>query len=234
MKQQCNRNKKLRCLIPAILAAAMLLGCRPAEPAVTEPEQEPTVAIREEDAIDLGQGLLIRRMDRYSGVYMEDGTDEIVQNVMMLILENTADRDLRLARIDVVYRDFTAEFEVTSLPAGEKAMLLERSRRTAVEDSYQSCAARNVAFFEEPMNLEEERIALTGERGMVRVRNLAGTDIPGPVCVYYKNSAQDLLYGGITYRVTIPEGITAGAEVTIPAGHYDPELCRFVQVTCGG
>ena len=238
MKKQRNRKQKPALLIPAVLAAAVLLGCRPAEPAVTEPTPEqttaPTVAIREEENIDLGQGLVIRRFDRYSGIYMEDGSDEIVQNVMMLILENTADRDLQLARIDVDYGDFTAEFEVTSLPAGEKAVLLERSRRTDTGEGWMSCAARNVVFFEESMDLAEDRIGLTGEAGLIRIRNLTDVDIPGTVCVYYKNSADDLYYGGITYRVTVPEGIAAGETVTVPAGHYDPAMCRFVQVTCGG
>lgn len=236
MKKRNNRNKYLWLLIPAaaalLLAAVLLLPDAPEQSGIVG--TEPSPAIREEEHIDLGQGLVIRRMDRYSGIYMEDGTDEIVRDVMMLVLENTADQDLQLARIDVVYEDFTAEFEVTSLPSGERAVLLERSRRTAAAAHYHSCAARNVVFFEEPMDLAEDRIALTGEAGMLRVRNLTGTDIPGPVCIYYKNSADDLYYGGITYRVTIGESIAAGQTVTIPAGHYDPELCRFVQVTCGG
>jgi hypothetical protein len=238
MKKQRNRKQKWMRLIPAVLAAAMLLGCRAAAPAVTEsaPEESsaPTVAIREEESIDLGQGLVIRRFDRYSGIYMEDGSDEIVQDVMMLILENTSDRDLQLARIDVDCGDFTAEFEVTSLPAGEKAVLLELSRRAYTGASWNSCAARNVVFFDEPMDPEEDRIELTGEAGVLRIRNLTAADIPGTVCIYYKNGAADLYYGGITYRVTVPEGIAAGETVTIPAGHYDPALCRVVQVTCGG
>lgn len=218
----------------AVLAAAALMRepAKPAVPTVTEPEA--TVSIREEEHIDLGQGLVIRRMDRYSGVYMEDGTDEIVQDVMMLVLENTSERCLQLARIDVVYGDRTAEFEVTSLPAGQKAVLLERGRQGVGEGLYHSCAARNVVFFEEPMDLAEDRIALTGEAGRLQASNRTGEDIPGPVCIYYKNSAEDLFYGGITYRVTIPEGIAAGETVTVPAGHYDPERCRFVQVTYGG
>jgi hypothetical protein len=112
--------------------------------------------------------------------------------------------------------------------------MLERSRRTDTGEGWTSCTARNVVFFEESMDLKEDRIGLTGEAGVLRIRNLTATDIPGTVCVYYKNSADDLYYGGITYRVTVPEGIAAGETVTIPAGHYAPERCRFVQVTCGG
>lgn len=233
MKKQRNRNKKQLLLLLAVMIAGVLLSCRPAEQAPAE-SSAPTVSVRDEEHIDLGQGLVIRRLDRYSGVYMEDGSDELVQDVMMLLLENTSDRDLQLARIDVNCGDFTAEFEVTSLPAGEKAVLLERSRRAYTGAAWISCTARNVVFFAEPMDLEADWIGLTGENGMLRIRNLTATDIPGTVCVYYKNSAEDLYYGGITYRVTVPEGIAAGETVTIPAGHYDPALCRFVQVTCGG
>lgn len=238
MKSQYNRNKKRMLLIPAVMIAGVLLGCSPAEPAVTAtiPVESsiPSVSVWEEEHIDLGQGLVIRRLDRYSGIYMEDGSGELVQDVMMLLLENTSDRDLQLARIDVDYGDFTAEFEVTSLPAGEKAVLLERSRRAYTGAVWISCTARNVVFFAEPMDLEADRIELTGAEGTIRIRNLTAADIPGEVCIYYKNSAADLYYGGITYRVTVPEGIAAGETVTIPTGHYAPELCRFVQVTCGG
>ena len=233
MKKQRNRNKKQLLLLLAVMIAGVLLGCRSAEQPPAE-SSAPTVSVRDEEHIDLGQGLVIRRLDCYSGVYMEDGSDALVQDVMMLLLENTSDRDLQLARIDVNCGDFTAEFEVTSLPAGERAVLLERSRRAYTDVRWKSCAARNVVFFAEPMDLVEDRIELTGKEGTILIRNLTAADIPGEVCIYYKNSAADLYYGGITYRVTVPEGIAAGETVTIPAGHYAPERCRFVQVTCGG
>ena len=60
--------------------------------------------------VDLGVGLLVTKIGSYAGIYMEDGSDRIVSNMMMLLVKNTTGKDLQLARISVVYEDFTAEF----------------------------------------------------------------------------------------------------------------------------
>lgn len=99
------------------------------EPVETQIQTEPTepTEATEPQEILVGDGLRILTISGYAGIYMEDGSDETVVDVMMLILENTSGQDLQLARIDVTYTDFTAEFEVTNLPAGEKVVLLEKT-----------------------------------------------------------------------------------------------------------
>ena len=220
-----------------VAGAAFLLTREPVQqPDATETIQQTIPQDLTDDPVQipLGEGLVIGKMDRYSGVYMEDGSDEVVQDVMMLLLHNTADRDLQLARIRVSYDDFTAEFEVTNLPAGESAVLLERNRRPAGEEQYRLVELNNVVFFPEPMGLLPEQLLIEGQAGLVSVTNVSGADLPGPVAVYYKNAAAELFYGGITYRLTIPQGLAAGETVRLPAGHYDPERCRFVMAQCGG
>lgn len=147
MNQQNNRNGKLLWLLPAaVLAvvAAVLLTREPEAPPATEPM--PTVTIRDSAELSLGQGLVIERLDGYSGVYMEDGSDDIVQDVMMLLLRNDSDRCLQLARIDVTCGGETVGFEVTDLPAGSRAVLLERSRRVYNGESVQLAQVRGIPF----------------------------------------------------------------------------------------
>ena len=84
-----------------------------------EPVPEQTVQLKELTILNIGN---------YTGVYMEDGSDEVLSGVMMIVLENNSEKDLQLARIYITYSDETAEFEVTNLPAGEKAVLLEKNR----------------------------------------------------------------------------------------------------------
>ena len=151
----------------------------------------------------------------------------------MLVLENTAAEDLQLARISIAYTDFTAEFEVTNLPAGEKVVLLEKNRHPAPTGGYQSVETRNVLFFPETMVLQEDRIGIDGSNGSLEVTNISNEDITGDIYVYYKNSASDLLYGGITYRVSVKGGLKAGESSRIIAGHYTPDNCRIVLVDCG-
>ena len=166
-------------------------------------------------------------------MYMEDGTDEAVTDVMMIVLENTSEEDLQLARISIEYEDFTAEFEVTSLPAGERVVALEKNRHPETSGDYLSIQTKNVVFFQKKMNLQEDRIKIEGANGTLEVTNISGEDIVGDIYVYYKNSARDLLYGGITYRVAVRGGLKAGESSMVIAGHYTPNNCRLVLVDCG-
>lgn len=183
--------------------------------------------------IELAEGLQIRYISSYAGMYMEDGTNEVVSDVMMVILENTGKEDLQLARITIEYSGFTAEFEVTNLPAGEKAVLLEKNRHTAVEEDYQSIQIKNVVYFPEAMSLQEERLRIIGDNGTLTVENISQEDIPGDIYIYYKHSAGDLLYGGITFRVVVRGGLKAGQSSTVMAGHYTPDTSRLLMAECG-
>lgn len=178
----------------------------------------------------LDKDLRIDYIGSYIGIFMEDGTDEEVVNVLMLIVENTGNRDLQLARIDLEYRDFTANFSVTNLPAGEKVVLLETNRHAYVDETPLSANAHEVVFFPEPMNLMEDKISLSGGDGYINVTNTTDTRLDGEFFVYYKNSAADLLYGGITYRVRISNGIDPGETIRVMTNHYHPDRCTFLMV----
>jgi hypothetical protein len=192
-------------------------------------EQDPAPATED----SLPDGLRIVYMTSYAGIYMEDGSDEVVSDVMMLVLENTADKDLQLARIRIEYSDFTAEFEVTNLPAGEKVVALEKNRHPKPAEEYRAIMAKNIQFFPKKMSLQEERIRVTGVNGSLEVENISGEDITGDIWIYYKHSASDLLYGGITYRVSVKGGLAAGEKIRVIAGHYMVDSCRILQVDCG-
>lgn len=201
----------------------------PTEQTATATEYVPNVDIQE--VISLNDGLEIDRIAGYTGVYMEDGTDEIVSDVMMIILKNNSEQDLQLARINVIYDDFTAEFEVSNLPMGEMVVLLEKNRASLPSEEYRSVEVQNVVFFENPMNLCEDLVEITGGVGYLDVTNVSGEELTGAVRVYYKNSAVDLLYGGITYVASAKEGIPAGETVRILTGHYSSGNSCIVNVT---
>ena len=199
----------------------------------TQPGQTAEPEATEPPVMELSDGLVIHYISSYAGIYMEDGTNEPVADVMMIILENTSEQDLQLARISIEYEGFTAEFEVTNLPTGEKVVALEKSRHGAVNEKYLSIQTKNVLFFPEPMGLEEERIEIKGRNGTLEVTNISGEAIPGDIYIYYTNSAAELRYGGITYRVPVRGGLKAGESTTVIAGHYTPDNSRLVLVDCG-
>lgn len=196
-------------------------------------EEKQTAEATESPVIELGSGLVVHYISGYAGIYMEDGSGDLVTDVMMLLLENTAEEDLQLARISVEYSDFTAEFEVTNLPAGEKVVVLEKNRHPKPDEKYRAIQAKNVLFFPETMGLQEDRIRITGANGSLEVENISGEDITGDIYIYYKNSASDLLYGGITYRVTVKGGLAAGEKIRVVAGHHTVDGSRILLVDCG-
>ena len=177
----------------------------------------------------LGNHLYITDIASFSGAYMEDGSDEYVSKVMMIVLKNESENDLQLARINLEYSDFTAEFEVTNLPAGESVVLLEKNRHECPQESYRSAKADNVVYFQSPMSLKEDQVKLTGQKGSIAVKNLTDSAL-GEIYIYYKNSATDLYYGGITYRAKVDAGLKPGREQTVLTGHFYPNACTIVDV----
>lgn len=198
-------------------------------PAETEMVTQPTEA----PDVMLAEGLKLIQTGSYAGIYMEDGSDEPVANVMMLILQNTSEKDIQLARISLEYPDHTAEFEVTNLPAGEMLVTLERSRQSLPQEEYLSASVNGLVYFQEPMELREDVLQVTGSAGMLEVTNLSDQDIADSIYIYYKNSASDLLYGGITYRVEVRGGLPAGGTAQVISGHYNPQSSRVIMVDWG-
>lgn len=183
----------------------------------------------EDEYFTFAEGISISSIYKYAGMFMEDGTNEVVQDVMMLIVRNDTAQDLQLARFEVDYSDYTAQFEVTNLPAGQSVVALEQNRRAYSDDSYQDVKIKDVVFFAEPMSLCENQVKLTGGEGYIDVENIS-EDTLGLVYIYYKNSAKDILYGGITYRVKLDTGLEPGEITRVTTGHYSPENSTILLV----
>lgn len=195
----------------------------------TEPHRE-TMPETTPDIFDLGDGLVIIRADRFSGVYVEDGSDEVVRDILMIVLENRSQEALQYARIKLDYTDAQANFEVTNLPAGKKVVLLEKNRMPWPDeqplDAYVESRAIVEAF---PMH--EDVFQITTADGMINVKNISGKDISGDIFVYYKNVGGDLYYGGITYRVRIEDGLKAGEIAQLMTAHYFEDASEILMVS---
>lgn len=208
------------------------------EQSPTKPSHDPVTdyelpSTQRPDPMHISEGLEIEEISSYVGIFMEDGSDEVVNGVMMLVLKNSGRQDLQLAQIRVIYEDFTAEFEASNVPAGERIVLLEKNRAAMPVGEPKAVETEHVIFFSEPMSLCEDRFEITGGNGYLDVKNISGEDISGLVRVFYKNAGPDLLYGGITYMATVQDGIQAGETVRIMTSHYTESSSRIVHVVCG-
>lgn len=184
------------------------------------------------DLMDLGEGLVITKIGNYTGLYMEDGTDEVVSGILMVELENTSDKDLQLAFIKLHYGEEEAVFQVTNLPAGKRLVALEKNRMAYRSELPDSAVAENTAFLD-AFTMHDDEIELVALDGVINVVNKSDRDIETNIYVYYKNKAAGVYYGGITYRVTIEGGLKAGEIRQIMTAHYDAEGSEILMVSYG-
>ena len=219
------------------------------EPASTEPgtattmpetfpsEQTtvPTLEVQTEHVESyLGKGLALLEVGKYTGIYMEDGTDEAVSDVLMLIVSNEGDQDIQYAEITIPTSGGDAQFSLSTLPAGEKIVLLEQNRMSwSADEDYSNAEAKNIAVFSEKVTLCEEQLECQTLDGVINITNISGKDITGDITVYYKNAAADLLYGGITYRIRLEGGLKADEIRQIMASHFTRSGSRIMFVTIG-
>lgn len=258
-KFSANKKKSRKGLVFLLAAAALVLAALLAmlllnihrqdaapEPAESQnaPETEATVmaqtvpseTVAHTDIIysDADYGLRITDMGGYTGMYMEDGTDDILSGIMMLVVENFGDRDVQYAEITMDLGEQRAQFTLTTLPVGESVVLLEKNRM-AWDDSRDysdvTVMIENVAYFQTPLSIMADKLQIGILNGAINVTNISGEDITGIISVYYKNAAADIYYGGITYRVQIKEGLKAGEVHQIMTQHASETGSKIMFVT---
>lgn len=238
-------------LLLAALVAMMLLGLRDRDAAPVETEasfvetyasetdvaeQPQTTAPMEIIQVSNDYGLKVTDLGGYTGMYMEDGTNEIVSGVLMLLVENTGEEDIQYAEITMDFADQQAQFSLTTLPVGAKVVLLEKNRlqwQENMDDGTVLPMVDNVAYFQEPISTMEEKLKIGIVDGAINVTNISGEDIPGTISVYYKNAASDIYYGGITYRIQIQGGLKAGEIRQVMTNHASDTGSKIMFVTIG-
>ena len=199
----------------------------------TEPTETPT-ELPKPEGIDLGKGLIITDIGGYSGAYVEDGSNEEVSNVLMIEVYNYGVSPVQYAEISLNAGDQTANFAMTTLPVGESIVILESSRMAFDKNAaYAQAEARNVADFNTPMSLCQDKIQIQALDGAMNIINVSGKDIDGEVAVYYKNVIDGQLFGGITFRVRLTDGMKADEVRQILASHFSASDSRVMFVTCG-
>lgn len=199
-----------------------------------ETETFPPVTLPEEPAVNLGRGIFATHIAGYTGMYMEDGSDEILSDILMMVVQNRGEQDIQYAEITMDMDGETAHFTLTTLPVGESVVLLEQNRMAWSADvDYSGFLPRveAIAYFQEPISTLEDQLEVSIVDGAINVTNISGQDIPGTITVYYKNAAEDIYYGGITYRVRVEGGLKAGEIRQIMTQHAHDTGSKILLVT---
>lgn len=206
---------------------------KPTDPPETKPMTGLTFDFEAGEVLPLDMGIMVTSIDKYTGIYMEDGTNEIVSNIMMVTVKNTTEQDLQIIRFSLVFMNYTAEFEASNIPAGASVILLEKNRHAYIREGIRTVSVSVVNFFEEPMRQQEDVLKIAGADGTLNIQNISDQDITGDIFIYYKNWAAGTYYGGITFRIKVEGGVKAGGIVQIPTGHFNSDNCQVVDVVIG-
>lgn len=179
----------------------------------------------------LGEGIELQALSGYQGPYVEDGTDDIVSDVLAITVRNDGDKTVQYAHIILTQGETAYEFDVTTLPVGASAQLLELSRQP-MPDSTDGMTAQVTAcaVFDTEPAMCEDVFQIETQDTAITITNNSGSDITGQIYVYYKIAYGDLYMGGITYRVGTA-GLKAGESTTCYAGHFSTDYSKLMFVT---
>lgn len=165
----------------------------------------------------------------FTGEFVEDGSDEYVQNVAIIYVTNISERYLEYAVITFDIDGQVAAFTATGLAPGESLWVLEQNR-LQVQKGAVFTYVDDMSSFTDYVALSDTGIDVILGDGQLRVKNNTGKDLTD-VYVYYKQVHTDGNFlGGITYRVPIGE-LKAGEEADSVAMHSRVGSSRVVSVT---
>lgn len=192
-----------------------------------DPAQEETVTL---PYTIPDSGLVVRQISSYSGSFLEDGSDQEVSDVTVMILKNEGNKPVEYVSITMSRSDgMELEFEASGIPAGATVVVQEKNKAAYQQASYTSCTAsaaqvENLELSEDFVKVEE-----TGD-GSLQVTNLTDQEIPC-VRIFYKfyMEDEDAYVGGITYVAKLT-GLAAGGSQIVTPSHYQAGYSRVVMV----
>ena len=183
---------------------------------VIEPVEAPEI----EDKAFMDGLVTVEKVGRYAGIFVEDGSDEIVSDVFAITVVNNSDKMLQYAQVVITCGGEEYTFDMSTIPAGARAQVLEKEKKTVPKDlSGAQTVLTTVTEFQEAPSTYPEVFELTPFEYSVNIKNVSKSDINGDVYVYYKTKVGDLYMGGITYRAKVSD-LASGEEKSAYASHF--------------
>ena len=215
------------------------------ETAGTQPNTQETLPNTETEGIDTlpgisnnsielpyaipGSSLIIERINPYDGLFLEDGSDQEVSNIMAMVLRNTGDTCIEYANIIVECEGTKLQFTASSLAPGSAAIVLEANRKQFSEGTYTKCSAEISEVEELEMSQDKVQVEDNPEGG-IRITNISQEEIPC-IRIFYKfyMSDMDAYVGGITYTAKVVD-LKAGQSCVVKPSHYLQGYSKIVMV----
>ena len=188
-----------------------------------ETEEEPYLL-----AVD--SSIRVLEIGSYTGAYMEDGSDDAVENILQITVKNMGSEPLQYSKFRLISDSGEeALFEMTTLFPGEKMTVLEANRKTFDETvEYSSVKSENLAYFQYEPSLQEDKLQIQPLDGGFNIKNISDEDISGKIVIYFKDYSDGRYVGGITYSGTIQGGMKAGEIRQIMTSNFTAEGTKVV------
>ena len=202
-----------------------------------EQEAEPLPFIPETQPVEITfpyvipeTSLEIKVLESYSGTFLEDGSDESVENMATVILSNNGQDYVEYADVMLTAEDGTElHFVVSGMDPGSMAVVMESGCATYEDREYVNCAAQ--IAYTDGFSMSQDLVTVKEDSdGSLLVTNISTEDIP-VVRVFYKfyMESANAYVGGITYTAKI-EDLKAGESRNVMPSHYAAGYSKVIMV----
>lgn len=177
-------------------------------------------------------GISIRRLNPYTGKFLEDGSDDDVTNVLALQFRNDSAQAVQYAEyvFDVNGKDVI--FRLSDLPVGSSCVVFALDRHPYNADEVLKLKSRLVAAVDALHPNDDSIMYVVSDEMIdgeltptVTIQNL--TDQPIPVArIFYKTyyAEQDTLVGGITYTFEVRNIPANGSSGPLSSEHFSSQM----------
>lgn len=175
-------------------------------------------------------GIVVKKLNGYSGVYVEDGTNKKVSNVSTILVKNKTGKAIQYAKlIFKVSGGKEAVFSLSNIPKDAEVMVFEQSKLKYKKKSKYTLKNQTVALLDE-MPMMKDDIGISRKKDdSITVTNKTKKDIKS-LRLFYKYKYKDGTYvGGITFTARL-ENVKAGESRNVRPNHFDYDGSEILMV----
>lgn len=209
------RHNRIRWLILIMAGLLILSGC-------SEEPEETT------GSTDNFGGLVCLEYSRFSGSFPEDGSGREVTDVAAMLVYNSSSEFLDYATVECSIGSSTGTFQITGLPPGATAWVLEQDARTVSDgDTFTARTCEQYAYRSDAV-MSTELLSVEPDGSTLTVKNVSDKTLEN-VCVYYKSLHSDGHYfGGICYMLNFGT-LDPGESAQKQSSHFgsDSKIVRY-------
>lgn len=224
MKQNnVNKKKIIIPIIIVILVAAAVCAfffLRNKEPNGNQPSETlPSEYIAQgEMLIGAEGGIKVSPMFAYSGEYVEDNSNDEVENVIAVKLINASEKDYEYVEFTVKTDSGEHKFTASTVLHGKTVTVLCKDKFDEKE-KIESVSVETASTYINKPSLKKDVFKIAMGEGTATILNNSDKDVNNLI-VYYKQTDENGYFGGITYRKLVGT-LEAGKMYQIPSKHLD-------------